>query len=345
MAELRRAQRKRTKLKLGISAASGSGKTISSLIFAYGLVKGEHPDWTDEQIWDKIGVIDSENGSSELYTEYTVKDTGFHIGTFWTIPISAPFTPEKYIDAIETLEKEGFEVCIIDSMTHLWNGQGALLERQGNVAKRTGNSYTAWREITPIFNRFVDTMLQCNMHVIATIRAKVEYVQEKDSKGHTTIRKVGMAPVFRDGIEYEFSMFMDIDSDHQAHVTKDRTGILDDEYFVINGKEAEKVAKWLSTGAEMKPNEPPAQPVKAEPKTEVEKPTTGSESELTETIEQIDNLARVLGDAGVPKAAIADAIKSQFKVNGRASANYNAIKDVATAQAVLAELEKLMSNN
>lgn len=341
MAELRRAQRKKTKLKVGLAGSSGCGKSLSSLVFAYGLVKGEHPDWTDEQIWDKIGVIDSENGSAELYTEYTIKSTGFRVGTFWTIPISAPFTPEKYIDAIETFEREGFEVCIIDSMTHLWNGQGALLERQGNVAKRTGNSYTAWREITPVFNRFVDTMLQCNMHIVATIRSKTEYVQEKDEKGRTTIRKVGMAPVFRDGIEYEFSMFMDIDSEHQAHVTKDRTGILDDEYFVITGKEAERVAKWLDSGAEMKPNEPPATPQKAEPKTEVEKPTTGSDAELAEIIEQIDNLARVLGEAGVPKTAIADAIKSRFTVNGRASANYNAIKDVATAQAVLNALEKL----
>lgn len=335
---MRRAERKKVRLKLGISAQSGGGKTLSSLIFAYGIIRGTHPDWSDEEIWQKICVVDSENGSSELYVNYTVKGTGFHIGEFNVISLSPPFTTDKYNDSIDLAVKEGIEVLIIDSMTHLWNGQGALLEKQGNVAKRTGNSYTAWREITPEFNRFIDNLLQSDIHIIATMRSKTEYVQEKDEKGRTTIRKVGMAPIFRDGVEYEFSMFMDLDSEHQAHVTKDRTGILADEYFVVTEKEGIKVANWLNSGKEMVPNEDAISVKKASEAVHV----SNNNANLGEMIEQIDNLAKALGEAGVSKTDIANAIKKHFVVNGKPSANYNAIKNSEVAEMVIKELESLI---
>lgn len=342
--QLRTAQRKKVRLKIGISAPSGAGKTLSSLLFAYGIIKGEHNDWDDEKIWSKIVVIDSENGSGEIYSNYRVKGTEYNIGLYNVITISAPFTVDKYIEAIELAKKAEMEVCIIDSMTHLWNGVGSLLEKQGNIAQRTGNSYTAWRNITPEFNKFVDELLQVDMHVIATMRAKTEYVQEKGTDGKTTIRKVGMAPVFRDGIEYEFSLFMDIDVDHQAHVTKDRTGVLDDEYFVVTPKEGIKISEWIASGSdtikkipdtEIKPAEPGA------PKKKVaEQPST--KEEIAEYIEQIDNLCSALTDAGVGRGDIANAIKKHYTVNKRASANYKTIEDINVAKSVLEELETLI---
>ena len=205
--ELRRAERKKARLKIGISSISGAGKTTGSLLFSYGLLKGEHPDWSDDEIWDKIAIIDSENGSGELYANSKVKGTPYYIGQYWTIPLAAPFTCERYIEAINLCKENNKEVCIIDSMTHLWNGVGSLLEKQGNIAQRSGNSYTAWRTITPEYNKFLDTMLQVDMHIIGTMRSKTEYSQEKNAEGKTTIRKVGMAPVMRDGIEYEFTLF------------------------------------------------------------------------------------------------------------------------------------------
>lgn len=316
-------------------------KTLSSLLFAFGLIKGEHPDWDDATVWSKIVIIDSENGSGEMYANYPVKNSGVMVGEYNVISIAPPFTTDKYIEAIDMCEEHNMEVCIIDSMTHLWNGVGSLLEKQGNVAKRTGNSYTAWREVTPLFNRFIDKLLQCDMHVIATLRAKTEYVQEKDASGKTSVRKVGLAPVFRDGIEYEFTTFMEIDSEHQVHVTKDRTGVLDDEYFVITPREGERVAKWLASGAEMKPNE---ESMKVASK---DNPTTSddvsaSTEELNEVIAQINSLAKTLSEAGVAKSDVASAVKKHFVVNSRPSANYNAIKDITVANAVLSELETLM---
>lgn len=339
----KKAVRKRVRLKIGMSAPAGGGKTLSSLILAYGLLKGEHPDWSDEQIWGAICIMDSENASAELYTGYDVVKSGVRIGEFNVIPMEAPFTADTYISGINLAKENGIEVCIIDSLTPLWNGVGGMLEKQGNISKRSGNSYTAWREITPEFNRFVDTMLQTDMHIIATMRSKTDYVQEKDDKGHTTIKKVGLAPVMRDGMEYEFSIFLDIDTDHMADVSKDRTGVVEkyadlhSKYFTVTPELGKSIADWLSGGATV------------EKKPEMEKSSVAhpfenpvSTSELEELKSQIGSLAKELVESGnVEKSAIADIVKSKFVVNGKPTANYNAIKDASVARDVLSALETL----
>jgi hypothetical protein len=145
------------------------------------------------------------------------------------------------------------EVCIIDSSTHLWSGEGGLLEQQSSAAKRSGNSYTAWRDITPQHNHFVEKMLQVPMHIIATMRAKEEYVQEKDSGGKTTIRKVGMEPEQRKGMQYEFTIFLEINSDHTAFGSKDRTSLFDGKYFVITPETGLEIVRWLKSSTNEKP--------------------------------------------------------------------------------------------
>ena len=301
---LKKAQRKRVKLKIGLAAPSGGGKTASSLILGYGLLKGEHPTWSDDQIWDKIAIIDTENGSGELYAN--CKIGGTVIGAYNAISLDPPYEPNKYMDAINACKDAGMEVCIVDSLSHAWSGRGGLLEKQGNVSKRTGNSYTAWREITPLHNALVDTLLQTDMHVICTMRSKTEYVQEKDEKGRTTVRKVGMAPVQRDGMEYEFSMFLEIDADHQAFVSKDRTGVIDGQYFTVTPDVGIKLAHWLEGGA-------PATAKDVVVATYDSAPTTGNT--LADIIVQIDGIA-----------------------------NYNNITDKAVADKGLAALKKMEDN-
>lgn len=338
--EFRVAERKKVRLKIGISSPAGHGKTTSSLLFAYGLIKGEHPDWDDETVWSKIAVIDSENGSGEMYAETKVKGTDYWIGKFNVIPISAPFTTSKYTEAVELCKKHNMEVCIIDSMTHLWNGVGSLLEKQSDITKKTGNSYTAWRTISPEYNRFIDTILQTDMHVIATMRSKTEYVQEKDANNKTVIRKVGMAPVMRDGIEYEFSIFMDIDVTHTAQVTKDRTGVLDGEFFTISPEHGRRIAKWLSSGAELKENKveiSQADSQNPHKKDELE----SNDLERDEKIESIASLVSALVECGVDKTKISNAVKKHHTVNGKPTANYKTIKDIAILDAVIKELEEL----
>jgi hypothetical protein len=247
--QLVKAQRAKAWLKLGMSAPSGGGKTLSSLLLAYGLLKQAHPDWKDAEIWDHIAIIDTENGSGQLYVGSHV--AGLDIGVYNTIILHPPFEADKYTEAIKLCEDAKMEVCIIDSSTHLWSGEGGLLDQQSNVAKRSGNSYTAWRDITPQHNRFVASMLQTPMHIIATMRAKQEYVQEKDDKsGKSSVKKLGMEPEQRKGMEYEFTIFFEIDAEHTAKGAKDRTSMFDQRYFRITPDTGKEIMKWLETGVD-----------------------------------------------------------------------------------------------
>lgn len=149
--QLQKAQRKQAVIKLALQGPSKSGKTCSSLLLAFGLV-GD---------WDHIAITDTENNSSHLYS---------HLGIFNVFNLSEPFSPERYIDAIETCEKAGMKVIIIDSISQEWVGSGGIVETHGNMA---GNSFTNWNGITPRHNAFVQKMLQSPCHIIATIRSKL----------------------------------------------------------------------------------------------------------------------------------------------------------------------------
>lgn len=234
--QIRKATRKKAKLRLGISAPTGAGKTYSSLLIASG-------------IGQKVGLIDTENGSGDLYAESPkIKDclpNGYDI-----ITLSAPFDPSRYIEAIEAFEKQNYDVIIIDSLSHAWSGSGGSLDKQGKEADRSGNSYTAWRKVTPGHNALVDKMLQSPSHIIACMRAKTEYVQEKNEQGKTIVRKLGLSPVMRDGIEFEFTVFGEIDQDHYFKASKDRTETLKDTFIIPTKELGEKLLNWLNSGIE-----------------------------------------------------------------------------------------------
>lgn len=237
--------RSQAKIKMAISGTSGSGKTLSSLLLAFGLLKGTHPTMSDAEVWSKICIIDTENKSGSLYVNFRVGS--FTVGAYNKINLGAPFTPQVYMEAIDVAERSGIEFLIIDSLSHAWQGEGGMLDMQGAVTKRVGNSYTAWREITPLHNRLVDKIMQSDMHVCMNMRSKTEYVMEEDDRGKKVPRKVGMAPVFRDGIEFETTLFFEVAQDHSANASKDRTGIFDGQYFVISPKTGATIWKWLST--------------------------------------------------------------------------------------------------
>jgi len=224
--EIRKAERRKARLRLGIASTSGAGKTYSALLLAFGL-------------GGKVGLIDTENGSGDLYA---------HLGEYDIIPLQAPYTVAKYREAIKVFETAGYNTIIIDSLTHAWAGEGGLLDKQGKMADAGGNSYTAWRKVTPDHNALVEAMLQSPSHIIATMRSKTEYVLEKDDKGKMVPRKVGMAPVQREGMEYEFTVMMDISMDHIAHTTKDRTSLLDGQFFKITSETGKLLNTWLESG-------------------------------------------------------------------------------------------------
>lgn len=217
-----KAERKKGKLRLAIAGPAGAGKTYSALLIAFGL-------------GGRIALIDTERGSGDLYD---------HLGEYDVCRIEAPFEPRKYIETVRAAEDLGYETVIIDSLSHAWVGQGGLLDIHGHIADKTGNSWAAWRQVTPKHNELVDTMLQSKCHVIATMRSKMEYTQvEENGKKH--VKKLGMSPIQRDGMEYEFTVFMDLDHNHTATATKDRTTLFDGRYFVPTVETGRTLRDWL----------------------------------------------------------------------------------------------------
>lgn len=229
-----KATKKKSKLRVAIESASGAGKTFSALLLAKGL-------------GGKIAVIDTEHGSASLYSDKF---------DFDVLELSAPFAPERYIEAIDEAESAGYDVLIIDSMSHEWNGPGGCLNI---VDKIGGNSYTAWGKVTPRHDAFIQRILASKMHVIGTMRSKANYETGKDEKtGKMTVEKQGTAPVQRDGVDFEFTVVFDLNQNHMAKATKDRTSLFDGKDDIITERTGKTLLKWLNTGAEPEPENKPA---------------------------------------------------------------------------------------
>lgn len=234
--ELKKATRKQVKLRMGLSAVSGGGKTYSALLLAFGITND----------WEKIAVIDTENGSASLYS---------NLGGFQTIEIKAPFSPERYIEAIKCCEKAEIEVCIIDSITHEWEGKGGCLEIAETItqASQSKNSYTAWGKVTPRHNAFLEAILQSKMHIITTVRRKQDYDMIKNNMGKTVIEKAGLKEITREGFEYELTLNLNLSLNHQATASKDRTGLfMDKPEFIITSETGKMIKEWCMEGIEVK---------------------------------------------------------------------------------------------
>lgn len=231
--ELQIAKRKQAKIKLGIQGCSGSGKTYSALLVAFGLC-GD---------WGRIAVIDTENYSASLYA---------HLGGFKVLNIATPFSPEKYIEAIRLCENAGIEVIIIDSVSHEWEGAGGILEIHSNMQ---GNSFTNWSKLTPRHNAFVQAILQSTCHIIGTIRTKQEYVLS-EKNGKQVPEKVGLKGVTREGMDYEFTLVFDINIKHFVNASKDRTGLfMDKPEFKISVATGQQILGWCNEGTPPLPEE------------------------------------------------------------------------------------------
>jgi hypothetical protein len=220
--QLQKAERKQAVIKFALQGPSGSGKTYSSLLLGYGLVGN----------WNQIAVIDTENNSSHLYS---------NLGSYNVLSLSEPFSPERYIEALEFCEKAGMSAIIIDSISQEWEGAGGIIETHSNMA---GNSFTNWNRMTPRHNAFVQKILQSTCHVIATIRSKQDYVLT-DKNGKMVPEKVGLKGVTRDGMDYEFTLVFDLDIKHLATTSKDRTNLFTNPLpFTITEQTGSKIRIW-----------------------------------------------------------------------------------------------------
>lgn len=226
MVQIKKASRKQVKIKLGFAGPAGAGKTMSALLVASGLC-GD---------WSKIVLIDTENGSGELYSS---------LGDYSVISIPPPFTPESYIESIEAAVSAGFEVIIIDSCSHEWDGKGGLLESHSNMA---GNSFTNWAKITPRHNKFIEAILQSPVHVICTLRTKTDYVLV-EKNGKQVPEKVGLKAVTREGWEYDLTVVFDLDMKQQAITSKDRTNLfMNKPQFTPSPDTGKLIKQWCESG-------------------------------------------------------------------------------------------------
>lgn len=228
-----KATKKQAKLRLAISGPSGSGKTMGALQVASGL-------------GGRLALVDTEHGSASLYSGRF---------DFDVLELAPPFAPERFIEAINGAAAAGYTALVIDSITHEWDGAGGILDIHDKVtrAAKSGNSYTAWAEVTPRHNALLNAILRAPIHIICTLRSKTEYVLQ-DVGGKSVPRKLGMAPIQRAGFEYEFTTVLDLSIDnHLATATKDRTSLFDGATpEPLSRATGEKLLAWLNDGATVK---------------------------------------------------------------------------------------------
>ena len=255
--QLQKAKRIQAKLKIAIGGASGSGKTLSALLMAFGLVKAEHPDWTDEQVWDHIAVLDTENSSASLYVGKRVGPTV--VGSYNVIDLVPPFEEQTLIDALSVCEQAEIECAIIDSASAFWMD---ALETQGKIAERTKSNFSAWKPVKNDQQKMMQAILQCRMHVISNYRAKIEYTQDVEN-GKKVVKSLGMGIIAEGNTSYEYTTMFMLDDKHEANATKDRTGIFDGQYFVITADTGRKLYQWMAEGEVAPPPAPVIQKAEA----------------------------------------------------------------------------------
>ena len=228
--QLQQTQRHNVKLRLGISGASGFGKTYSALQLAHGMTQDS----------SKIAVIDTENSSASLYSD---------LGNFNVLNLSKPFRPERYIEAIEICEKSRMEAIIIDSITHEWQGDGGCLQ----IHDQLGGRFQDWAKVKPRHQKFIDRILQSKCHIITTTRRKTDYSLDISSNGKSKVVKHGTKEITSEGFEYELSVnFELINENHMCKVSKDRTNLFSGKpEFIITSEVGKTLKAWCNEGVSL----------------------------------------------------------------------------------------------
>lgn len=320
MASFRKATREQAKLRAAFIGPAGSGKTYTSLAIACAIAELIRKAGGA----GRVAVIDTECGSASLYA-----------GTFdFDVLELDKHSPLDYVAAIDEAEREGYDVAVIDSLSHAWIGRDGALDQVDKAADRDprGNSFTAWRTVTPKHNKLVERMLSTRLHLLATIRAKTEFVQEKNEKtGKTEIRKLGLAPIQRDGLEYEFGLVGDIDLSNTLKVSKTRFdgAIAPGDIFERPGKAlAAKLYGWLMAGAVPVAKAAPVVPATKPAPTE----TQSHETDMVVDPRPDDGQPVAVAVSSPPSNdTVADAVDGAFKKYLHAMMLSTSIKDLDAA--------------
>jgi hypothetical protein len=315
--QVKKATREKIYTKTAIMAPSGGGKTYSALRLATGMAEE-----IEKETGKKASILMANSEQKRGY--YYANEFTYDI-----VDIDAPHEPEKYVELIDFAVQEGYDILILDSTSHEWEGKGGCLE----IHQKAGGRYQDWAKVTPRHERFINAIADSKIHIIATMRGKDQYVmtqsENKNGNQSTKVEKVGVGAKQRDGFEYEFTCTFLLDQKtNTAEPFKDNTHIFENEPAVkLTEEHGKKIIKWANTS-------------KIEPKKDyrkVEENAVASptlEDELKSVISDINVLATEL--AKTNRDAVVEAIKKHHK-----SANYNGIKDIETAKAVFEELKNL----
>ena len=236
----KRVTREKNRLRFALDGPSGSGKTYTAFRFAFGIKKREG---------GRVAVIDSEHNAASLYAG----ESPDGIVWDWEGVNLQHFAPSTYRQAIEESARRGFEILVIDSLSHAWVGTGGALD-QVDRSSAPGGKFGAWRDVTPQHNGMIDTILRYPGHVIVTLRSKMEYILEENERGKKSVTKVGLKPIQREGTEYEFTIVGDLDLDHRLTISKTRCPLIDGK--IVHKPDAEflsPVLEWLYLGEDPKP--------------------------------------------------------------------------------------------
>lgn len=229
----KKAVKSTARLRLALIGPSGSGKTYTSLAIGSALLPPGK----------RMAVIDTEHGSASKYSD---------IFDFDVLELE-DFDPRSYIWAIQEAEQAGYGVIVIDSLSHEWQGKGGVLEivESARTRSKSGNSFAAWKDATPLHNQLIDKMIRCSGHLMATMRSKTEYVLQPTDRGGVAPVKVGMAPIQREGMDFEFDVVGEMDQLHRLIVTKSRCRHLDNQIIDKPGKNvADILDQWLNDGGQ-----------------------------------------------------------------------------------------------
>lgn len=226
--EFKTAERKDVRVKMALAGKSGAGKTLGSLLIAKGLCSSI----------ESVGVVQTESGRAQCYLN--------SIGNFKVLELQPPFSPSKFIDAIEAAEKAGLKCLIIDSISDEWAGSGGALDIHQNVSEVTKNSFTAWKKVTPQHDAVFNKILSSPIHIICTVRKKVDYIMETGSNGKQQPKKVGTKDIQREDVEYRWMLQLDLDQDGNfAKASKDNLGLFQNKPpFQITEQTGAMIRSW-----------------------------------------------------------------------------------------------------
>lgn len=314
--QIKKAVREKIFVKIALMAPSGGGKTYGSLRLATGMAE-EMKKQTSKDA--KILLANTEGKRGYYYANEFAYDI---------VDIDAPHNPEKYVELVEYAENEGYDILILDSSSHEWEGKGGCLELQ----QQAGGNYQAWGKITPRHDKFIHSLADCRMHTIVTMRGKDQYEIEKDQSGKTSVKKLGVGAKQRDGFEYEFTCTFLIDQKtSMSEAQKDNTHLFENEGTVLLSEtHGKKLIQWANSGeAEYTPT------------------TRSNESRQTKEETIVDVRKKVASEAQ-SKAKISPETKVQVKeilAKYHPSGNPNKIEDIEQAKFCLEEINNIGGNN